>query len=61
MILFIFVMLMFFVMFYNDIMYHNYNINHTKIYHIDVNELIQEYNRSRIDFHHKIEPKIAYK
>jgi len=60
MILFIFVMLMFFVMFYNDIMYHNY-INHTKIYHIDVNELIQEYNRSRIDFHHKIEPKVAYK
>ena len=53
-------MLMFFVMFYNDIMYHNY-INHTKIYHIDVNELIQEYNRSRIDFHHKIKPKIAYK
>ena len=56
MLLFICIILIFAVMFYNDIMYHEY-INNTQIIHeideIDMNELIKEYNRSRIDFHYK--------
>jgi hypothetical protein len=31
-------------------------------YNVNLNKLMKEYNnRSRIDFHHKIEPKVAYK
>jgi uncharacterized protein YsxB (DUF464 family) len=57
--------------FYLRIQINMYDIDTNKVnelnklieeYNVNLNKLMKEYNnRSRIDFHHKIEPKVAYK